>query len=407
MLKLGGAVIHMRQELDKATFLVGSKEILMNMKNTPVLPIFSSEVIEFLSCLSEKLLHSSEAKKFPDVIAYAFWIRRKSLEQNRNIYKENKERIGRGISFQITPSNIPVQFAVSMTYSLVAGNMSVVRLSSKEFEQVNIICDTVNEVIKKFPQMSPYICMMRYDHDEAITACISEQCDIRMVWGGDDTINRIRNIPIQPRCIEIGFADRYSFAIIDSDYYLDTDYKVIATDFYNDTYYTDQNACSSSRLIIWTGSKIEKAKDIFWKHLKLEVDKKYKLNEISGSEKLLKTAVCALNHPQIREIREDNAIVRVELPVLYEDIMQHKGNSGYFFEYDTDNIEKIIPLLGKECQTITYLGDELKEQLHSLVIKNGVRGVDRIVLMGHSMDLSFVWDGYDLPIVLSRIVNDL
>jgi hypothetical protein len=397
----------MQQELDKAIFFVGSKEILMNMNKTPALPIFSDEVIEFLACLSDELLHSSEAKKYGDVIAYAFWIRRKSLEQSRKDYQKNQGRIGWGMAFQITPSNIPVQFVVSMTYSLIAGNMSVIRLSSKAFEQVDIICDAINDVLQKYSQMSPYICMMRYDHEESITAWLSEQCDIRMVWGGDHTIRRIRKFPTHPRCLELGFADRYSLAVIDSDAYLQSDYEVIATDFYNDTYYTDQNACSSSRLVIWTGSQVEKAKELFWKYLKLEVSQRYQLNEISGSEKLLKTAVCALHHPEIREMRENNAIVRVELPELYEDIMDYKGNSGYFFEYETDNIEEIVPLLGKGCQTITYLGEEWKERLRALIIKNGVRGVDRIVRMGHSMDLSFVWDGYNLPMELSRIVGDL
>jgi hypothetical protein len=160
----------MLQELNSAVFFVGREDILINLNNTPALPIFSEEVVEFLSSLSDELLHNSEAKSFPDVAAYAFWIRRKSLEKSKAEYMGGALRVGRGVSFQITPSNIPVQFAVSMTYSLVAGNVSVIRLSSREFKQVGIICDAINKVIaEKCPQMGKYICILRYYHNDDIT----------------------------------------------------------------------------------------------------------------------------------------------------------------------------------------------------------------------------------------------
>lgn len=407
MPKLGGAVILMQKEFRNVTFLVGSERILSNMENIPALPIFSTQAMEFLAELSDNLLHNREAKKYGDIIAYAFWIRRRSLEELKTEYDNEKNRIGRGISFQITPSNIPVQFAISLTYSLLAGNISLIRLSDKEFKQVDIICGSINYVINEnCPGLKNYVCIMRYEHSSNITQLLSNQCDIRMIWGGDDTINHIRKFPVQPRCVDLGFADRYSIAVIDSDDYMKSDYRVIAADFYNDTFYTDQNACSSTRLIVWIGHQIDEAKNIFWSHLKDEVLNKYQLNDISGSEKLLKTAVCAMNHPEIRELRENNAIVRVEVSDLYDDIMQYKGNSGYFFEYETDDVKSILPLLKKGCQTVTFLGDTIESRLNELVITNGVRGVDRIVPVGHSMDLSLLWDGYDMPITLSRVISN-
>lgn len=401
-------MIRMQQEFENIIYLVGNEDILMKMEDTPALPIFSDKIVEFLINLSNELLHDNQAKKFGDIIAYAFWIRRASIESTYRKYAGEKSRIGRGMAFQVAPSNIPVQFAVSMTYALIAGNTSVIRVSRKIYQQVDIICSAINRVIReKCPELMPYICIMRYEHNDLITRWLSERCDIRMIWGGDNTINLIRQIPVQPRCIELGFADRYSLAVIDSDDYMKANYKVVADDFYNDTYYTDQNACSSTRLIIWTGDQIKKAKEVFWETLEVDVREKYKINDIVGSEKLLRTAVCASRHPGIKEIRKNNAIVRVELPQLYDDIMDYKGNCGYFFEYETNDLERVIPLLKKECQTITYYGKNMGDRLRSLVALYGVKGVDRIVPIGHSMDLSFVWDGYDLPIVLSRIVSNV
>lgn len=407
MRKLGGAVIHMQQEFKSVTYLVGNRNILKYVENVPALPVFSDKALNFLSCLSKTLLRRSSAKKHGDIIAFAFWIRRVSLEKFREKYKGEMQRVGRGVAFQIAPSNIPVQFAVSMTYALVAGNASMVRVSSKNFEQIKIICDAINYVIEEhYPNMASYICIIRYNHDDSISKWLSGICDIRMVWGGDSTITTIRKMPTRPRCVDIGFADRYSLAVIDSDEYLKKDKVILATDFYNDTYYTDQNACSSTRLVVWIGERIEEAKKIFWEALEEEVLKKYEMNAISGSEKLLNTAVCAANHPGIREVRNNNMIVRVELPNLYDDILDYKGNSGYFFEYSTNNLENIVPLLKKECQTITYVG-HVDGELRKIISSFGVRGVDRIVSMGHSMDLSFTWDGYDLPVILSRQISNI
>lgn len=398
----------MLQEFENVTFLVGTKEILSQMENVPVLPVFSEKITDFLCDLSDELLHDVKAKKYGDIIAYAFWIRKASIDNAYKKYENEKYRLGRGIAFQIAPANIPVQFAVSMTYALIAGNVSVVRVSRKQYEQVDIICNAIKRVlIEKNPECIPYICVLRYEYSEQITSKLSEKCDVRMIWGGDNTIKLMRKIPTKPRCLELSFADRYSFAIIDADEYLRKYSDTLTNDFYLDTYYTDQNACSSTRLIVWTGTQIESAKELFWKSLIDKVQKDYELSDISGSEKLLRTALCAAEYPKIRQVRINNSIVRIEIPQLYEDIMKYKGNCGYFFEYETEDLESIIPLLSQECQTITYLGENVRKKIREMVWQFGVKGVDRIVPMGHSMDLSFVWDGYDLPITLSRVVADI
>ncbi len=396
----------MQQVFDKIKYLVGNREILEQMENARVLPLFSDMALDFLDCLSKRLMRSNEAKKYPDVMAYAFWIRRASLEKVSIQYRTEAQKLGRGIAFQIAPSNIPVQFAVSMTYALTAGNASIVRISDKKFEQVDIICKSICAILyTEYPEMASYICIIRYDHNDEITQELTDICDIRMIWGGNNTIADIRKATIRARCIDIGFSDRYSIAVIDSDDYLKKDAALLAKDFYNDTYFSDQNACSSPRLVIWMGNRISEAKELFWNALENIVSKKYLMEPICSSEKLLKTAVCAAKHPGIREIKKDNLLVRVELPSLYDDIMDFKGNCGYFFEYSIDTLQDIVPIMKKDCQTITYVGT-IEDKLRKIIDDNGVRGVDRIVPVGHAADIAFVWDGLDLPNVLSRQIGN-
>ncbi len=396
----------MQPAFDSIKYLVGNREILERMEAVPVLPLFSAEALDFLECLSKKLMESREARQYPDVIAYAFWIRKDRMEQARMAYKTEAQKAGRGVAFQIAPSNIPVQFAVSMTYALIAGNASVIRISDKKFEQVDIICEAIRAVLSDaYPGLAPYICIIRYAHDDAITQALSDVCEIRMIWGGNRTISAIRKARVKPRCLDLGFADRYSIAVIDSDGYLKQDSDVIAHDFYNDTYFSDQNACSSPRLVVWTGHSIPKAREVFWDALVDVVSEKYRMDPICASEKLLKIAVCAARHPGVKAMKKDNLLVRVELSDLYADIMDYKGNCGFFFECSVNSLQDIVPLLKEDCQTVAYIG-EIEMELRNMVRENGVKGVDRIVRVGHTADISLVWDGLDLPNILSRQIGN-
>lgn len=392
---------HIYRDID---FLVGNMDVLCNMEKTRALPMFSEDVVSFLGRLSEVLLRDPRAKAYGDIAAFAFWLRKASIKKEAAQYEASGRRIGWGMAFHIAPSNIPVQFAVSLVYALTAGNASVIRVSDKQFEQVDLLCETINTLLQEeFQKLHPYICIVRYAHDNAATHVLSSRCDLRMIWGGDKTIEDIKRNPTQSRCVELGFADRYSIAVIEADTYLQKDPQIVARDFYLDTYYSDQNACSSTRLVLWTGNCIDQAKKLFWESLQ---EKVHQGSDISGSEKLLQTAVLAAACPGIKEIRQNNALVRIELPELYEDVMDYKGNCGYFLEYSLGSLDELTCVLGKQCQTVTYLGDHLDDKIKEIIFQQGLRGGDRIVPMGHSLDLSFVWDGYDMPLTLSRKINN-
>ena len=396
----------MQQIAKQLRYLVGDEKVLENIVSVPALPLFSEQVVDFFDKLSQKLM-AKEFRQYSDVIAYGFWLRKASLEQMKSSYESSTQRLGRGMAFHIAPSNIPVQFAVSLAYALLAGNASVVRVSSKEFPQVDIICKVIREVIAVSCQrMASYICIVRYGHDDSITEKLSALCDVRLIWGGDRTVHDIRRAKVSPRCLDLGFADRYSLAVVRADEYLQMDYEHIARDFYNDTYFSDQNACSSPRLVVWTGENISEAKKVFWHKLKDVVDERYEMSEIASSDKLLTTALCAAAYEGVREIKEDNTLVRLELPKLYPDIMRYKGNCGYFMEYNAENLEGLVPILKKECQSIVCIGS-VEEELRQIIREHGVRGVDRLVPVGHGMDISLIWDGVDMPLALSRCIGGL
>ena len=53
---------------------------------------------------------------------------------------------------------------------------------------------------------------------------------------------------------------------------------------------------------------------------------------------------------------------------------------------------------------MTYFGLK-KDELISFVENEKLRGIDRIVPIGSALDMDLIWDGYDLPLALSRVVD--
>ena len=401
--------------LDRVSYLVGDRDIVMNLPNiTPKIP-FSEDVLDFLNDLSRELMRRPEAKAFPDVITLGFWLRKSSVLSLRERFAMDVSsfRIGRGMAFHIAPSNVPVNYAYSLFTGLICGNANVVRVPSKDFPQVEVINRAIRTVLEKHAAMRSYVALVRYERDREINDVLSSLCDVRVIWGGDVTIAELRKSPLAPRATEITFADRYSLAVIDSDEYMelvrgDTDNKIkdrIAADFYNDTYLSDQNACTSPRVVVWIGSQKEEAKEIFWERVLALAKAKYSLQPIQGIDKLV--TECMVSVSGLGEMKQnsegDNRLVRIHVPELSPKLMNYRGNSGYFYEYDCEDILMIRDFCNDtRCQTIGLLG---RKAIVEPLLKSGIRGVDRIVPIGHTMDFELIWDGYNLVERFTRGVN--
>lgn len=401
--------------LDKVSYLVGDKSIVLDLPNTaPKIP-FSEDILDFLNDLSKELMQSREARGSSDVAALGFWLRRSSVLSLKKRFGPDGSgfRVGRGAVFHIAPSNVPVNYAYSLFTGLLCGNANAVRVPSKEFPQVEIINHAICAVLEKHPDIKPYIALLRYERDREINDTLSALCDVRIVWGGDATIEELRRSPLPPRASEITFADRYSLAIIDSDAYMRSvgagaDHKAavrIASDFYNDTYLSDQNACTAPRAVIWTGRTRSEAKEMFWKSLSELVEEKYHFQPIQGVDKLsVQYAAAASGLGMMKRVPAgDNRLVRIQVWELSPRLADHMGNAGYFYEYDCDDILTIRDLCNDtHCQTIGLLGEKT---IVEPLLRSGIRGVDRIVSIGRTMDFDLIWDGYNLVERLTRTIS--
>ncbi len=375
---------------------------------------FDKKICDFLEEISKFLLKDSEAKTFPDVVTFAFFCRKANIEQMKKSYEgQLQNRLGRGIVFHIAPSNVPINFAYSLVAGLLAGNRCVVRASSKDFPQTRIVCRAFNEVANtsEFAELKNVFSVVMYEHDSEITTALSLLADIRVIWGGDNTIAEIRKTPLKPRAFDITFADRYSFAVFYSEYVdglSSEELKKEAQNFYNDTYLYDQNACSSPHLIVWLGRPfvVENAKEKFWKAVYENISTKYELAPILSVDKLATKYKCAIELDNTKiEPAKDNLVTRISLSKLPQNITDYTCAGGCYLEYQAETLEdtNLEGVITQKFQTLSYLGME-DDILKNFVIQRGLCGIDRIVPVGKTADFGFVWDGYDLITQMSRII---
>lgn len=394
------------EQLDnQVQVLAGS--IQNTLSATPLVP-FDDSVVEWLNALSGSLIKDRQAKQYPDVITFAFFCRRANLIKLQKQYDFNVLRLGRGLLFHIAPSNVPVNFAYSFVAGLLAGNANIVRVSQKEFPQVDLIVRHINE-LNDVNDINSRIVVVRYPHESNANEIFSQLCDIRVIWGGDETIAKIRQNSLQPRAFDICFADRYSLAAINADAIVglqQVEMQKLVEGFYNDTYLFDQNACSAPHLVVWTGKdeNISIARNAFWTNLHDLVEKKYLFQEKMAVDKLTALYRQAVAMPTIAQSDKDNLLRRVEIQALPSNIDEFRCAGGYFTEYVAENLCEIAKIVNKKYQTLAYFGYDI-EILRNFVADNRMTGIDRIVQIGKTTDFSITWDGMNLIERMSRIVD--
>ena len=371
---------------------------------------FADNVIEFLNALSGAILKDRESRLYPDAITFAFFCRKGNLLKLKDDYVgDGVLRMGRGLLFHIAPSNVPINFGYSLVSGLLAGNNNIVRVSSKQFPQVDLIIKHLHSLLAsgEYSEVANRIALVRYDRTSDVNAMFSAMCNVRVIWGGDATIATLRQNAIPPRAFDVCFADRYSIAAINPEAIMETsdaEMKKLAETFYNDTYLFDQNACSAPHTIFWVekGSKVQEAKERFWNAVHEHVAAKYQLQAVMSVDKLTAFYRQAACMDVRKEEMPDNIVVRTELKELPKNIEDFRCACGYFSEYTVGSLDEIAPIVNIKYQSLGYYGFA-KEELHDFVIRNRFQGLDRIVPIGETTAFALTWDGYNLIDTFTRI----
>ncbi|NBO19791.1 MAG: acyl-CoA reductase [Proteobacteria bacterium] len=375
------------------------------------LPPYAPEAVAFLTAWSKQLLARPDIRAYPDAASFAYWCRRANLARLQRALGREQLRMGRGVALHIAPANVPVNFAYSFAFGLLSGNANIVRVPESLPAQADVLCAVAKDLLTRaeHARIAAMTTLLSYPRDDAITQCLSAVADVRLLWGGDQTIQHLRRMPASPRCVDIAFADRYSLCLLSAPAVLAAESKALqelSADFYNDVFLLDQNACSSPHLILWQGTaqEVEAAQVRFWNAMQALLHTKGQSSGIHAVDKythLCRTAI------QVKGAKAtptaDNRVFRVALPELPENIAEHRGRFGFFFETIDNDLEQLRRIVNTRYQTLTCFGVD-PNVLAETVVSHGLAGIDRVVPVGKALDIGVIWDGYDLIRNMSRIV---
>jgi hypothetical protein len=377
------------------------------------LPPFSPEILDFAGALSQAILTSPAFKPHPEAIAFAFWARTarlKQLNKQFEAYDNSGVLSARGLAFHIAPSNVDTIFLYSLMVSMLVGNSNVIRVSSRENALMGALVMLIGGLLAD-PRHAAIACrlaIVRYEHSEAITRHLSDLCDLRIVWGGDATINAIRKVPLQPRAVDVCFADKVSLAVFDAAAYLgDNDKAKIARAFRNDSYWFGQMACSSPRAVVWRGdvTKAKAASAAFWASLEAElVQSDPGLSDMDYLNKLLAEQSFMAQTGGHVLTRDSNLSTIVEIDTLDGVPFDEHCGGGLFLQTRVDSLDDLTPSLSRRNQTVISFGiraDEWRDYLTAGL----PRGIDRVVPVGQALDFNTVWDGFNLFRSFSREIS--
>lgn len=379
---------------------------------------FSEESVAFLDDMSQHILKTPDIRRYPELVSLAYWLRKGNIRPVISDFcktiDENEVVVPRGVAFHIAPSNVDTIFLYSWALSMLAGNINIVRVSQSHSEQITLLFDVIRKCIKfeRYDEVAGKNIILTYQHDENISTFLSKRADIRILWGGDETISTIRSLPSKPTTKDIAFADKFSYCVIKATAYLqltEEKRRKIESLFFNDAYWFNQMACSSPRIVYFVGdaAACEAASPKFWGNVADELKQRSVVDTMPVAMNklvfLYEYALDDINLISTQNFEYDKpSVVRIAVNDMH--IPSEHCGGGFFFECFLGKLDDLMFVVQQKDQTVTHFGFE-KENLQKFILSVGGKGIDRIVPIGQAMNFSPVWDGYVLLNELTKRVG--
>jgi hypothetical protein len=386
-------------------------DVIAALASAPMDRPFSPAAGEFCADLSRALFRAG-MKDRPEVQALAYWCRPAEVARLKSGFEQLTSGpascMPRGTVFHIPPVNVETLFLYGWILSILCGNRNIVRISSRASQLTMELCGMVATVLEKHGALGRINLAIQYGHEDQLTSDISACCDLRIVWGGDETVRSLRSVALPPAAGDLCFPDRYSYSVIRAAMFTaspDDQKERLAHAFYNDCYWFDQMACSSPRLIAWCGAPEDclKARAEFFNLLAREVARRrYTIEPYVRSDKMLFASRLILDEAVDSYETYGTELTVLKLSKLTSLDRSHCGG-GLLLSVDVPDLRALAGIVHRRDQTLTYFGFDRPEMESFAQGLNG-RGIDRIVPIGEALTFNRFWDGYDLLQELTRRV---
>lgn len=377
---------------------------------------FDPKVKTMVTAFSRRLAQDRQARAFPEIVALAHWLRPHAIASLETAFHtglpQGTVALGRGLALHFAPGNVDTIFLYSAMLSVLAGNVTVVRVSSRESAQIALLIRILGTVLAEsvFHEVAERIRIVRYARDATITAALSALCDLRVIWGGDSSVNEIRAIALPPRARDLPFPDRWSLCVLDAAAIqaAQRDLHAIARAFVNDAYWFGQMACSSPRVVLWHGDTVtaQQAAQRFWSEVHAQAQGfSTSIQAVQYMDKLTAQYSAAIDgtvqhfHPTGGNLVSVADLTDLKKP---QTDLLHIGG-GLFWQAHLPDLKALTTLLDRRSQTISSFG--MSAQAWSEWVLSEAAWIDRIVPLGQALQFDTIWDGQDLLRDFTRLVT--
>lgn len=389
-----------------------SMEAFLEDARRTTLEPFAAERVSALDDLSQRVLRHPRLRRDPAGVALGFWLRRSHVTELRMDFAQDTAARGRrvpaGLVLHISPANVDTMFVYSWALSFLAGNANIVRLTSRASPLMHDVLECLEGIFATAPAASAGNVFVTYGHDDAISARLSSVCDTRILWGGDETIRRLRAVPLSPHAAERAFASKRSLSVFGVSGYL-AEAPASRTDIAGrmaaDLAPFAQFACSSPHVVYWLGSQngVEAAVADFRCRLEHAMAQRIPVPDIGWAARRVNHAFATAAAGKALEIDHQPHTTAVAASSVADAEPAEICGAGLLHHAHLQSLDELTTHLRIDHQTITYFGLADADR-DALALSSGRAGVDRVVPVGRALDFGPRWDGYNLWTDLTRFV---
>ncbi|MCC5854443.1 MAG: acyl-CoA reductase [Idiomarina sp.] len=368
-------------------------------------PFADAAALAFTQTLSKRLLSDPASRDYPDLVALGFWLRKSHIEQILQPYHALALR-PIGHIFHAAPGNVDSLFVYSGMLSLLCGNRNTIRLSTRMGGSAQLLCNMIRELSADFPTVAARFQLIRCERDAPELKELQARIDARVLWGSNEGIQALRQVPMPAHARELTFAHKLSFCVLGAEALLqannDALHKLVEG-FARDNLTFAQQACSSAKLVVWQGNSeaIHTAATQFWQALaayvelpsatQLQMTESEQYRSVNNQQNLAMASAVS----DIQRFGQFSVAQTDSLSPFFID--GHQG-CGLFVQMSVQHVDELSHQLVSAHQTLSYFGVENVQDW----AKNQLCGIDRVVPVGQALEFDTLWDGVDLVRAFSR-----
>lgn len=366
---------------------------------------FSAGRRRTLGELSRSILNDGRLRADAASVALGYWLRRAHIDRLARDFEQRVESapgtvfVPTGRVFHVAPGNVDTVFVYSWALSYLCGNRNLVRVSGQPSEILSGLAALLSRQMDDDAELAEDNRFLTYEHDRATSEALSRWATHRVLWGGDEAVTALREIPLSPHASERTFGSKFSYCVISTRAFLAASAEIadrVAAGFFNDVFWFDQMACSSPHLVVWVGpaGELDPALERFHAALAREIERRGFRGAPSNALHRLNFVFDLACEAELRADLSQKEFLGVRLPEGAEWRKEICG-AGLFTHLRLGDLGDVAALCEERDQTITHFGFA-EEELRGLARRAGARGVDRLVPIGEALAFDASWDGFDL-----------